>query len=275
MSVSPEERRKVFEKGWEKGGGFRFMYETFCDISTNREANEEAASFIRSKIHEIVKDPETARKLTPWEMYARRPLCDSGYYEAFNRDNVELVDVRANPIAEITPKGVKTEDGVEHELDMLIFATGFDAVDGSYRKINFRGRKGLPIAKYWEHGPTSYLGIVTANFPNFFMVLGPGGSFANLPPLIEDQVDFISDIIKYTGENGKVIEVTQKTEDQWMAACRDLAASSLFAGPYSWIFGANIPGKPHAIMFWFNTYKEYRKKLAESTAKNFEGLVVS
>jgi cyclohexanone monooxygenase len=145
LSVSEEERRAVYQKAWETGGGFRFMFETFCDIATDEAANETAAAFIRGKIAEVVKDPETARKLTPTDLYAKRPLCDSGYYATFNRDNVSLVDVKANPIAQVTPKGIKTADGVEHELDVLIFATGFDAVDGNYTRIDLRGRNGLTI----------------------------------------------------------------------------------------------------------------------------------
>src|SRR5690606_2212648 len=152
MSVSEEERQRVFQWAWDTGGGFRFMFGTFSDIATDPEANEAAATFIRSKIAEIVEDPETARKLTPTEPYARRPLCSKGYYETFNRDNVSLVDIKENPIAEITPKGVRTEDGVEHELDVLIFATGFEAVDGNYLKMDLRGRGGTRIQDHWSNG---------------------------------------------------------------------------------------------------------------------------
>ena len=161
MSVSEAERRRVFQENWEKGNGFRFMFGTFCDIATNPEANEAAAAFIRSKIAEIVKDPETARKLTPTDLYAKRPLCDEGYYETFNRDNVTLVSIKENPIEQITPAGVVTADGVEHELDVLVFATGFDAVDGNYRSMDLRGRGGQHINEHWTDGPTSYLGLST------------------------------------------------------------------------------------------------------------------
>ena len=173
MSVSEEERQRVFEKAWEYGGGFRFMFETFGDIATDEEANEAAASFIRSKIAEIIEDPETARKLTPTGLFARRPLCDDGYFQVFNRPNVEAVAIKENPIREVTAKGVVTEDGVLHELDVLVFATGFDAVDGNYRRMEILGRDGLNINDHWDGQPTSYLGVATANFPNWFMVLGP------------------------------------------------------------------------------------------------------
>jgi cyclohexanone monooxygenase len=161
MSVSEAERQRVFQENWDIGGGFRYMFGTFSDIATDPDANEAAAAFVRSKIAEIVKDPETARKLTPTELYAKRPLCDGGYFATFNRDNVSLVDVKANPISEITPRGIRTNDGVEHHLDVLIFATGFDAVDGNYRRIDIRGRGREPIKDHWKSGPTSYLGLST------------------------------------------------------------------------------------------------------------------
>jgi cyclohexanone monooxygenase len=144
MSVSAEERKAVFEKAWQTGGGFRFMFETFGDIATNMEANIEAQNFIKGKIAEIVKDPAIAQKLMPQDLYAKRPLCDSGYYNTFNRDNVRLEDVKANPIVEITENGVKLENGDFVELDMLICATGFDAVDGNYVRMDIQGKTAWP-----------------------------------------------------------------------------------------------------------------------------------
>ena len=196
FSVSAEERERIFQDAWNEGGGFRFMFETFCDIATNEAANEEAAKFIRGKIAEIVKDPETARKLTPTDLYARRPLCDSGYYQAFNRPNVTLVNVKETPISTVTEKGVLTADGTLHELDVLVCATGFDAVDGNYVRVDIRGRDGLSLTEHWSDGPTSYLGMATSGFPNMFMILGPNGPFTNLPPSIETQVDWIGEAIR-------------------------------------------------------------------------------
>ena len=165
VSVSKEEQERVFEEAWNTGGGFRFMFGTFGDIATNPESNEAAASFIRKKLQEIVKDPETARKLTPTGLYAKRPLCDNGYYATYNRDNVSLVSVKETPIVEVTPNGVRTTDG-EYELDVLIFATGFDAVDGNYTKIDMRGRDGMTMKEKWADGPTGYLGMMNTHFPN-------------------------------------------------------------------------------------------------------------
>ncbi|MQA01264.1 MAG: SidA/IucD/PvdA family monooxygenase [Streptosporangiales bacterium] len=272
MSVSEEERQRVFEKAWERGGGFHFMFGTFSDIATDPEANEAAASFIRAKIAEIVEDPETARKLTPTDLYAKRPLCDPGYYETFNRDNVSLVDVKANPIAEITPKGVRTEDGQEHQLDVLIFATGFDAVDGNYTRIDIRGRGGRSVKEHWKDGPTSYLGISTTGFPNLFMILGPNGPFTNLPPSIEAQGEWISELINNAERSGVTsIEATAQAEEGWTTTCREIANMTLFPKADSWIFGANIPGKPNTVMFYMAGLQAYRQQLAEVTSNGYAG----
>ena len=251
MSVSAEERNRIFQENWDKGNGFRFMFGTFADIATNPEANEAAAAFIRSKIAEIVKDPETARKLTPTGLYAKRPLCNEGYYETFNRHNVSLVSLKETPIEEITPRGVRTADGVEHELDVLVFATGFDAVDGNYRSMDLRGRGEQHIDEHWDEAPTSYLGVTTAGFPNMFMILGPNGPFTNLPPSIETQVEFIIDLIQDAErKGGAVVEAAAEAEDGWTATCNEIAHMTLFPKAESWIFGANIPGKKNAVMFF-------------------------
>lgn len=172
MSVSPEERERIFQEAWDKGNGFRFMFWTFCDLTYNKEANEAACAFIRSKIAETVKDPEKRRKLTPHDYYARRPLCDGGYYQVFNNDHIDIVDMKETPVTEITPTGIKTSDGALHELDVIIWATGFDAVDGNYTRVKIRGRNGESLKDHWADGPTSYLGVCVPNFPNMFMITG-------------------------------------------------------------------------------------------------------
>jgi cation diffusion facilitator CzcD-associated flavoprotein CzcO len=275
MSVSEEERRRVFQEAWDSGGGFRFMFGTFSDIATDPDANEAAAAFIRSKIAEIVTDPETAERLTPLDLYAKRPLCDSGYYETFNRPNVALVDIKANPIAEITPRGVRTEDGVEHELDTLVFATGFDAVDGNYTRMDICGRSGKAIKDHWESGPTSYVGVSTHGFPNMFMVLGPHSPFTNLPPAIETQVEWIADLIKHAEASElTTIEVTPEAEHGWVDTCAHIAGYTLFPKADSWIFGANIPGKPKTVMFYLSGLKAYREMVAGIATNNYEGFVL-
>lgn len=276
MKVSEAERRRVFQENWDKGNGFRFMFGTFCDIATNPEANEAAASFIRSKIDEIVKDPETARKLKPHDLYAKRPLCNEGYYETFNRDNVTLVSIKENPIEKIVPEGVLTADGVLHRLDVLVFATGFDAVDGNYRAMDLRGRGGRHIAEHWKDGPTGYLGVCTHGFPNLFMVLGPNGPFTNLPPSIEAQVEWITEAISHADRaKAATVEPTREAEESWVNTCREIAHMTLFPKAESWIFGANIPGKKNAVMFYMAGSGAYRQQLADEKSQGYRGFVLA
>jgi len=270
MSVPEEERQRIFQENWDKGNGFRFMFGTFNDITIDEQANEAACNFIKSKIAETVKDPEKSRKLMPTEPYARRPLCDAGYYEKFNQDNVHIVALKETPIVEVTPKGVKTSDGAEHELDVIVFATGFDAVDGNYTRLRIHGRRGESLKDHWESGPTSYLGMCIPNFPNMFMITGPNGPFTNIPPTIETQVEFVASIIRH-GEGKAVIETTQEAEDAWVALCRELCEGTIFHKAPSWIFGANIPGKKYSVLFYFGGLQKYRERLTEVVKNHYEG----
>lgn len=276
MSVSEEERERIFQENWDKGNGFRFMFGTFNDIATDPEANAAACEFIKKKIRQIVQDPEKAEKLCPTQPYAKRPLCDAGYYQVYNQDNVEIVDVKENPIERFSEKGIVTADGVEHELDMVIFATGFDAVDGNYMRLQIKGRGGESIKDHWEDGPTSYLGMTVPKFPNMFMILGPNGPFTNLPPSIETQVEFITDTIKDTLDAGKAeIEATPDAESQWTETCKEIADATLFPKTDSWIFGANIPGKTNTVMFYMGGLGAYRGILGEVKDKQYDGFAMS
>ena len=272
MSVSEEERQRVFQENWELGGGFRFMFGTFCDIATSPEANAAAANFVRAKISEIVDDPDKARKLTPTDLYAKRPLCANNYYATYNRENVDLVDVKENPIVEITPAGIMTADGVEHELDVIVFATGFDAVDGHYKTMNLRGRDNATLGDHWKSAPTSYLGVTTSGFPNMFMVLGPNGPFTNLPPSIETQVEWISGLIGEAETRGSVtVEATPQAEQEWTDTCVTIANMTLFPKVESWIFGNNIPGKTQTVMFYMGGLANYRLQIDEVADDNYRG----
>lgn len=247
FDVSAEEREAIFEAAWQKGGNFTFTHETFADVTTDRAANDEAAAFIKRKIAEIVDDPETARKLMPTEIFARRPICDSGYFQIFNQPNVELVSTKENPIQRFAPEGIVTEDGVLHELDILVLATGFDAIEGSYRNLDIRGRDGLRLSDHWSDGALSHLGITVHGFPNMFMVLGPLGPFVNLAPAIGVQVRWITQAVaELAAQPGATMELSAEAEEAWLQSCLDLLEGSLFLQTNSWIFGANIPGKKKA-----------------------------
>ncbi len=246
------------------------MFETYCDIAIDPAANEAAAAFIRKKIAAIVNDPETAKKLMPTGLYAKRPLCDSGYYQVYNRDNVTLLDVKANPITEFTENGICTTEG-EFELDVLIYATGFDAVDGSYTKMDIRGRNGLSMKEKWSDGVKSYIGVSNPGFPNMHMILGPNGPFTNLPPSIETQVDWIAELIANMRKNEQfTAESKAEAEDEWLATCTEICNMTLFPKADSWIFGANIPGKKHSVNFYLGGLGNYRLKLAEEANSGYE-----
>lgn len=278
MDTPPDERQRVFQEQWDLGSGLRFLFSSFGDLLTDREANEEACNFIRSKIAEIVKDPRKAAALRPNELYARRPLCDAGYYNIFNHDYVDIINLQDTPIEEIVPGGVKTSDGKVHELDVLICATGFDAIEGQYMRLHILGRDGLTIQKHWESGPTALGSIACAGFPNMFLVGGPQGPFANFPPVIELEVDFIMSCIQHAENNiasaaaeasrrlangvssdckRTVIEASLEAERAWVDHCETLMAHSLLKEAPSWINGVNVPGRRATTNFYFGGLKGY------------------
>jgi cyclohexanone monooxygenase len=275
MSVSAAERERIYEEGWQAGNGFHFMFGLFVDLIFDPAANETATSFIKSKIRQIVRDPETARKLTPTDFYAKRPICNTGYYETFNRDNVTLVSTKETPIVRITPTGVVTADGTEHELDVLVFATGFEAMDGSYKRMDIRGRGGVTLKEHWADAPSSYLGMAIHEFPNLFMVFGPNSAFSNLPPGLQTQIEWIAELIQAAQERGIVrVEATAAAEEEWTATCREMALQSLFAQTDSWIFGTNIPGKKQQTMFYFGGIATYRQMLRDIAAGGYTGFTL-
>lgn len=267
MSVSPAERRRIYESAWERGNGFSFMLETFSDLIVSKEANDTATEFVRSKIKEIVKDPKIAAKLTPHDLYAKRPLACDGYYETYNRKNVTLVDIKESPIQEITAKGIRTTAG-EIELDVIIYATGFDAVTGNYLKIETIGRNGVRLQDKWSEGPIAYLGLTISDFPNLFMIYGPFGPFTSQPLVHEYQVNWFTDLIKHANAKGlRTIDPDATAEQAWVKVCRDGADMTLFSQCDSWINGTNIPGKPRASMFYMGGMANYSIEM-EKISKN-------
>ncbi|KAI0126855.1 cyclohexanone monooxygenase [Xylariales sp. AK1849] len=270
FSVSEEERQRIFQKTWDQGNGFRFMFAAFSDITTDEKANKAATDFIRGKITEIVKDPETARRLIPTEVYARRPICNDGYYEVFNQENVSLVSLKETPFKELTPTGAVTSDGVEHPLDALVLATGFDAVTGSYTRLTIRGRGGKTVNEHWADSPSSNLGVAVPGFPNLFTISGPGHPFTNTPPQTEAQVDFIVDLIKHAGTQATV-ETTPEAEKEWTEVSNKVVEGSLFHKTRGWVFGDNIPGKKHSPLFFFGGLKDYRERQAQIIANGYTG----
>ena len=277
MSVSEEERRRVFQENWDKGNGFRFMFGTFCDIATNPEANAAAAAFIRSKIAEIVDDPETARKLTPTDLYAKRPLCNEGYYETYNRDNVTLVPLAKNPIVEYTRTGLRTAEG-EMDFDVIVLATGFDAFTGALSRIDIRGVGGQTLKDKWRDGPQTYMGVQVSGFPNLLINGGPHGKggIGNSPRCAEPLVWWLGGLLGYMHEHGLTrVEADAEAEKKWTAHVNELASKMMASTVKSYSFGDNIPGKPHVYVAYSGTLPEFIERLKENTESGYEGFSLS
>jgi cation diffusion facilitator CzcD-associated flavoprotein CzcO len=274
--TDPDELERVFEAGWE-AGGFRYIFETFDDLLIDERVNDAASEFVRRKIRAIVKDPETAEKLCPktHPVGGKRPPLGHFYYETFNRDNVELVDVRPNPIKDVTPKGLVLQDGSEYEADIIIFAIGFDAVTGSLTHMNVEGRGGQTLKGRWQDGASAYLGLGVDGFPNLFTILGPQAPFANMPPIIDKQARLIGKAIVHQKATGQdVIEPTPEAMETWNATCQELLDMTLIGkgiGDRPWFLGANIEGKTPSVLFYFGGAGAYFDELEQEAARGFSG----
>jgi cation diffusion facilitator CzcD-associated flavoprotein CzcO len=273
MSVSPEERLEQYERLWTEPG-FKKWLSNFYDVMMPGEANEDYAEFVRNKIRERVKDPVVAEKLVPKDhMFGSKRLpCESGYYEVYNQDNVLLVDVREAPIERITPNGLKTTDA-EYELDVIIFATGYDAVTGSLNKIDIHGAGGQTLKDKFAHGPRTYMGISSAGFPNLFTI--NAASVGNFVRACEPLVDWVSEAICYVRDHGYTrISATPEAEEEWTAHVSEAGAKILRTQADSWFVGANIPGKARVLLTSPDTAPVMRAKRAEVAAKGYEGFLL-
>jgi cation diffusion facilitator CzcD-associated flavoprotein CzcO len=278
LSVNDEERNAIFEAAWQEGG-FKFLLSTFNDIALDRRANDTASEFIRNKIRETIKDPAVAEKLVPVDhpFTSKRPLIDSNYFETYNRDNVTLVDIRHAPIQEITPTGIRTADA-DYELDIIVFATGFDAMTGPFFRMDIQGKDGQKLKDKWAHGPLTYLGVSTVGFPNLFMITGPGSPsvLSNMPVSIEQHVEWIGDVVEHMRAAGiETMEADQQAETEWVAHVNDIAAQTMFMLADSWYLGANIPGKPRVFMPYVGGVGAYRLKCDEVRDAGYEGFNLS
>jgi cation diffusion facilitator CzcD-associated flavoprotein CzcO len=276
QEVSAEERERIFQSKWNEGG-FHFANETFNDLATNHDSSELASEFIRSKIHEIVSDPATAELLSPrdYSFNGKRIPTGHGYYATFNRENVKLVDVKAQPITAITPRGVRVGD-TEYELDMLIFATGFDAMTGTLTFIDIKGRGGVTLREKWEkEGLRSNLGISVNGFPNFFMSLGPQTPYSNLIVPIQLGAQWLQAALKWAQENGvERIEATSESEDWWadevVRAGNSTVMASEGAKAKAWFLGLNIPGKALEFQVYMGGGQVYQEFCRQSAASGYQ-----
>jgi cation diffusion facilitator CzcD-associated flavoprotein CzcO len=275
--VDEPEARRRYEAAWEHGGVL--VLQQFNDLMTNPESNEFAAGFFREKIASTVRDPDVARTLMPttYPIAAKRPVLDTNYYETFNRANVELVDVKTTPISRITPGGIRVGD-VEYRLDVIIFATGFDAVSGAFAAIDIRGREGTRLVDKWRDGPTAYLGLAIAGFPNLFTINGPCNPalLTNVPVSIEHDVEWISECIEYLErEHVATIEPTEQAEQEWVQHVADAVDGTLFLEADSWWLGANIEGKPRRFMLYVGGHDDFRRRCTEVVESGYAGFLMA
>jgi cation diffusion facilitator CzcD-associated flavoprotein CzcO len=273
LSVSAEERRRIYEARWASGGT-TFMA-AFNDLIFNQEANDTAAEFVRGKIREIVQDPVAAELLAPKDhpIGTKRICVDTRYFETYNRPNVHLVDVRSAPIEEILPSGVRTANA-SYEFDAIVFATGFDAMTGALSAIDIRSTDGSTLKHKWEDGPRTYLGLMCAHFPNMFMVTGPGSPsvLSNMQVSIEQDVNWITDCLNWLRDNGVTrMEATQEAEDDWVLHGIEVANKTLYPKAASWYMGANIDGKPRVFMPYIGGVNTYRQKCTEIARNGYAG----
>ena len=277
LETPPDERRRIFEERWARGG-FAVLG-GFADVGINEEANAAAAEMFAEKIRELVKDPKTAELLVPksYPIGTKRLCVDTGYYQTFNRANVKLVDVSQAQIEAITPAGVRTAAG-EYAFDAIVYAIGFDAMTGALDKIDITGRGGVKLKDKWAHGPKTYLGLAIAGFPNLFTVTGPGSPsvLTNMVPSIEHHVDWIvRALADLEARKASTLEAQPAAEEAWVAHVNEIADMTLFPRANSWYLGANVPGKPRVFLPYVGGVPAYRAKCAEVVANGYEGFVVN
>ncbi|GAA2354036.1 NAD(P)/FAD-dependent oxidoreductase [Saccharopolyspora halophila] len=271
------EFRAALDRNWQRGGlGFPGIFQ---DTLADPVANELSAEYVRERIREIVDDPETAELLCPkdFPIGTKRLCVDTGYYESFNRDNVDLVSVRDRPIERITPAGLR-QGGRDFEFDMIVFATGYDAMTGPLNRIDIRGTDGATLREKWADGPRTYLGLATAGFPNLFTITGPGSPsvLSNMMVSIEQHVDWIADHLRYLRERGITrSEADADAEREWCEHVGEVADLTLFPAAASWYTGANVPGKPQVFMPYVGGVGNYRVLCDQVADAGYRGFVLS
>jgi len=277
LEVSDEELNATLEEAWESGS-LTNLLTAFTDTATSQEANDRVRGFIHDKIKQTVKDPQTAQDLCPmYPVGTKRPCLDTGYFDTYNRDNVHLVNLHRTPIVEVTENGIRTSDR-DYEFDVIVYATGFDAMTGALTRVDFRGKDGVSLKDEWEAGPRTYLGLASAGFPNLFMITGPGSPsvLTNMIMSIEQHVDWVTDAIVHLNEAGlNAIEPTRQAQDDWVDHVNEIASFTLFPKANSWYMGANVPGKTRVFMPYAGGLDVYRVKCDEVAANDYEGFTLT
>lgn len=273
LSVDEDQRQELYTKRWAIGGtGF---LGSFNDLLTNADANYTAAEYVRQQIKRVVKDKETAEILCPrsYPIGTKRICIDTGYFETYNRENVKLVDISKKPIQRLVADGIIVDDQL-YAFDSIIFATGFDAMTGSIFNVDIKGRGGLALKEKWNAGPKTYLGLMSASFPNLFMITGPGSPSvkSNMIMSIEQHVDLVIETLLSMRRKGlSVVEPELEAENKWVDHVQEVANKTLFPQANSWYMGANIPGKPRLFMPYIGGVGAYREICEEIVANNYRG----
>ena len=276
LDATPEEREIVYEAAWHRlGFGFALSY---YDILLSKPANDTAADFIRNKIGSVINDPVVRDKLVPkgHAFAARRPSVDSGYFQAFNRPNVELADIRESPIVEFTTEGIRTT-AKAHEFDIIIFATGFDAFTGSLLKPEIVGRRGITLREKWAAGPVTQLGVAVSDFPNMLIVVGPGSPslLSNVMVSTEEQIDWLAELLRTMDANQLVeFEADAAAEQSWVAHVNERAKETLYLSADSYYNGAEVAGKPRVFMPYSGGVRGYRRILRQCAQEGYTGFAL-
>jgi cyclohexanone monooxygenase len=275
LEATEEERTRQYEEAWKRGG-LPFLG-AFGDLLFEKAANDTIADFARAKIRGIVRDPVTADLLCPDNVFGCKRLCvDTGYFETYNLPHVKLVDVSKTPIQRFTAQGIEV-DGKEYPLDVIVCATGFAAMTGSFDRIKITGRNGLTLADKWRGGPRAYLGVASVGFPNLFMITGPGSPsvLASMIQAIEQHVDWMLDCMAHLRDVGAAtVEPIQNYEDEWIEHVNEVSKVSLRSTCSSWYVGTNIAGRPRVFMPYIGGFPVYVQKCNEVMSRGFEGFVI-
>lgn len=277
VGLTDRQVAQILDQRWQSGGAF--FLGAFADALASPESNQRIADYVRNKIRETVVDEITADKLCPTDhpIGSKRICVDTGYYDAFNRPNVELVDVRSDPIQTITERGLQTQSQA-YDFDVLVLATGFDAMTGALLSMDIRGIDDQPLTEKWHAGPRSYLGLGIHGFPNLFTVTGPGSPsvLSNMLVSIEQHVDWIVGCFEHLRSEGKTLfEAELPAEDQWVDHVNEIANATLFPEGGSWYLGANVVGKPRVFMPYAAGVGAYREICDDVAANNYRGFQVS
>ena len=278
LDAHKTERDAKYQEGWDSGSLVGVLG-AYADLLFDKEANDTAAEFVREKIRATVDAPELAELLCPddYPFGTKRPCLDTGYYEAFNREDVRLVDLRKTPLDSMDTNGVNTTD--EHfDFDVVVYATGFDAMTGAVTRVDIRGLDGKKLADEWEGGPQNYLGLCVSGFPNFYVVTGPGSPsvLSNMMVSIEQHIEWIADLMQYMRDNDKsTVDPSIEAQEEWVAHVAEAGDGTLYPLANSWYMGANVPGKPRVFLPYIGGCGPYRERCDEIAAEGYTGFVLA